>query len=149
MRKTLVGFMVLAIVLMTGCASMNDGKLSYNMTQSVSRSAGDVSMTALLDEGVNPKVVREYVNGLITLVQDETLDKMALRDAIFALATKLKLKNMSSYIDALIAVIPSHVSVVDKIPPDVRTALVSFLKDGALKGLDFYDPKRPPVKEGS
>ena len=70
MRKALTGLMaVVGILLMTGCASFNDGKMSYNMTQSVSRSAGDVSMTALLDAGTDPKVAREYVNGLIQLVR--------------------------------------------------------------------------------
>ena len=140
MKKLVI---VIVMFLMAGCVT--NEKLSWNMTQSVSRSGGDIAMTALLDEGADPVLARKYVNALIELIQDETLNKQALRDAAVALANKLKLKNAATYIDALIVVIPSHVKEIDKIPEDVRTALVSFLRDGAVRSLDLYDFKK--VKE--
>ena len=131
--------LVLIAVLGGGCQTTD---VSWNMTQSLSRSGGDIAMTALLDEGTDAKIAREYVDALILLIQDETLDKAALHDAAIALANKIGLKNAAAYIDALIAVIPSRVEEVNKIPADVRTALVSFLKDGALRAMDLYDPAK-------
>jgi hypothetical protein len=83
---------------------------------------------------------------LTQLFQDETLNKLALRDAAIALANKLKLKHAADYIDALIVVIPSHVTEIEKIPANVRTALVSFLKDGAVRALDLYDGSKNTVE---
>lgn len=136
-----LGLVVLALIAVLGSGCQSTG-VSWNMTQSLSRSGGDVAMTALLDEGTDAKIAREYVDALIMLIQDETLDKAALHDAAIALANKLGLKNAAAYIDALLAVIPSHVKEIDKIPADVRTALVSFLKDGALRAMDLYDPAK-------
>jgi hypothetical protein len=139
--------MVVVIVMMTGCASTEGGKLSWNMTQSVSRSGGDVAMTALLDEGVDAKKAREYVSALIQLIEKGDINKAALRTAALDLAKKLKLTGVADYIDALLAVVPGHVEEYQKIPPEVRTAIVSFLRDGAVHALDLYKADKAPKPE--
>jgi hypothetical protein len=136
--------MAMALMVMgSGCTTTGGGgedgaKLSYNMAQSLSRGGGDIAMTALLDEGVDPKMAREYVLGLSEIIGKGDLDKTALRDAALALATKCKIKGAAEYIDALLVVIPSHVKWNEKIPEQYRTALVSFLNDGAIRALDLY-----------
>ncbi len=144
-RILMVMVAVCAGLMLSGCATTggggDDGKiLTYNMTQSLSRSGGDIAMTELLDLGVDAKTAREYVNGLILLIKQGDLDKTALRTAALALAEKLKIKGAADYIDALLAVIPSHVKWNEKIPEPYRTALVSFLQDGAIRALDLYKP---------
>ena len=142
MKMLMAGMMV--ILLMTGCASLNDGKLSWNMTQSVSRSGGDMAMTALLDEGIDAKKTREYVAALIKLIEKGGIEKVALRQACLDIAAKLKLTGISDYIDALMVVIPGKIGEYEKIPLQYREAIVSFLRDGATHALDLYKPGKLP-----
>lgn len=145
MKRYLV-LLVAAVLVMvgTGCGTTTGGdesaKLSFNMTQSISRGSGDVAMTALLDQGVDPVKAKEYVQGLAELVGKGDVDKQALHDAAIALANKLKIKGAADYIDALLVVIPSHVKWNEKIPEQYRTALVSFLNDGAIRAVELYKP---------
>jgi hypothetical protein len=141
--------MVVIVVMMTGCASTSGGKLSYNMTQSVSRSGGDVAMTALLDEGVDAKKAREYVAALVQLIEKGDLDKVALRQACLDTAAKLKLTGVADYIDALMVVVPGKIGEYEKIPVEYREALVSFLRDGATRALDLYKADKKPKPDGS
>jgi len=148
MRQALAGLTVVIIVMVTGCASTDGGKLSWNMTQSVSRSGGDVAMTALLDEGVDAKKAREYVAALIKLVDAGDIDKVALRQACLDIAARLKLTGIADYIDALMVVIPGKIGEYEKIPLPVREALVSFLRDGATRALDLYKADKKPASDG-
>ena len=135
-------------MLVTGCQSLNNGKLSYNMTQSVSRSGGDVAMTALLDEGIDAGKAREYVAALTKFVEKGDIDKTALRQACLSIADKLKLTGVAEYIDALMIIIPGEIGEYQKIPEKYRIALVSFLRDGATRALDLYKADEKPVHEG-
>lgn len=149
MKRALAGLMVIVVVMMTGCASFSDKKLSWNMTQSVSRSGGDVAMTALLDEGVDAKKSREYVAALIQLIEKGDIDKVALRQACLDTAAKLKLTGVADYIDALMVVVPGRIGDYEKIPLKYREALVSFLRDGATHALDLYKAdKKPAAPDG-
>lgn len=145
MKRVVIALMVMSVMFMTGCQSMSDGKLSYNMTQSLSRSGGDVAMTALLDEGVDAKKSREYVAALTELIEKGELSKIALRQACLDLAVKLKITGAANYIDALMIVIPSRIAEYQEIPKDIRIALVSFLRDGATRALDLYKTDKKPA----
>jgi hypothetical protein len=141
--------MVVAIMMLTGCLTTDGGKLSWNMTQSVSRSGGDVAMTALLDEGVDAGKAREYVAALIPLIEKGDIDKVALRQGCLDIAAKLKLTGVADYIDALMIVIPGKIGEYEKIPVEYREALVSFLRDGATHALDLYKADKKPAKPGA
>jgi len=135
----------MTVVLLVGCQSMNDGNLSYNMTQSVARSGGDVAMTALLDEGVDATQAREYVTAIAKLLEDGTLSKATLRTGCQSIATKLKLTGVADYIDALMVIVPSKVAEYQQIPPEYRAAILSFLNDGAIRALDLYKADKKPA----
>jgi hypothetical protein len=143
MNKTAITIWASVIILAmnTGCKHTDgeDGPFSYNMKMSVSRSAGDVAMTALLDEGVSPEKATKYVDGLIQLFDEGTLNKVMLREAAARLANELELGTVADYIDAFIIVIPNEIGEIDNIPQTVRNALVSFLRDGAKRALILYD----------
>lgn len=143
MRHIVTLAAVLAILLGTGCASTEGHALSYNMTQSVSRSAGDIAMTALLDEGVDEVKARKYAEALAELVQGD-LSKAILREEAFRLADKFGLTGAADYIDALLSIVPSEISAVEKIPEKYHHALSSFLRDGAIRAMDIYDFSRAP-----
>lgn len=140
MKGMIATMMAVAIVMGSGCASTEGGKLSYNMTQSVSRSAGDVSMTALLDEGVDPVKGRVYAETLAELIDEGTLNKAGVREAAFDAANAVGLTGAADYIDALLAVVPVEYSEYERIPEKYRRALVSFLRDGAVRAVDLYVP---------
>lgn len=144
MRRVAVLMVAIAAMAMTGCASFYDGKLSWNMTQSVSRGGGDAAMTAMLDGGTDPEKARKYVSALIELLESGTINKAALRSAALKLASEMKLSGAVGYIDALMAVIPGRISQYEKIPSEYRDALISFLRDGAVRALDLYDPEKKP-----
>lgn len=146
MTRALIALVAMS-VLMTGCQSMSGGSMSYNMRQSVSRSGGDVAMTALLDEGVDAKKAREYVVALTRFVEKGDVDKIALRQACLSIAEKLKLTGVAEYVDALMIVIPGEIGEYQKIPEKYRKALVSFLRDGATRALDLYKADEKPVLE--
>ena len=136
------------MAVMCGCASTRDG-LSYNMTQSASRSAGDIAVTALLDEGKDAEKIKAYITSMVEFLEsgETTLSKEALKSAAFKIATKVKLEDASDYIDALISVVPSKIKGGEKIPDEYKDALLSFLKDGALRAMELYDVSKKPVEK--
>jgi len=147
MRRVAALVVVLAMAT-TGCASFYDGKLSWNMTQSVSRGGGDAAMTAMLDGGTDAQKAREYVSALIELLESGTIDKATLRSAALRLASEMGLTGAVGYVDALMAIVPGHISQYQKIPQKYRDALLSFMRDGAVRALDLYNPdKRPKPSE--
>ena len=142
MKRVMIALMVASAILVTGCQSTSGGKLSFNMTQSLSRGAGDAAMTALLDEGVDAKQARAYVIAISEVIGKGEIDKYTLRTACYSIAKKLKLTNIGSYIDALMLVIPGEIAEYQKIPEQYRTAILSFLDDGAIRALDLYKAEK-------
>ena len=111
----------LLFVLAVGCKTTDssDGGvvLSYNMTQSVSRSAGDVAMTALLEEDVvSPEKARLYVEDVASFLETGSINKTTLNATVFGLAQKYGLTGMSDYIDSLISIVPSDLGMNETIP---------------------------------
>jgi len=139
LKKTIgIAGLFILCVLSSGCASTEGKALSYNMTQSVARSGGDVAMTALLDEGVDSDKARRYALALAELVQSGDINKALLREKAYELALKYELNGAADYIDTLLAVIPSSVGEVNFLPAKYKDAIVSFLKDGAVRAMDLY-----------
>jgi hypothetical protein len=131
--------MLAAAAMLTGCVTTDDTgkkKVSYtqNMQQATWRSGGDLAMTALLDSGADSEEAVKYVNAVIAFLEEGDTTKELFRVKVLALAPF----GYSDYVDALIAVVPSSVSWNEKIPANIRTGLVSFLKDGALHGASLY-----------
>jgi hypothetical protein len=106
------------------------------MTQSLSRSGGDIAMTEALDKGVDKAKAKEFVQALIDLIEKGQLNKNLLQIEANALAVKYGIP--SAYVSALVAVIPNDVGVNDLIPDKWKTALLSFLRDGAMRAADLY-----------
>jgi len=131
--------MVSCLVFAQGCKTTGAGTdLSYNMKQAVSRSAGDVAMTALLDDGADAKQAGEYVQGLVKLFEVAKLDKATFRMAAHSTAKRVGLTDAADYIDVLVSIVPSDVGEIEQIPLKYRKALLSFLQDGALRALALY-----------
>jgi hypothetical protein len=49
----------------------------------------------------------------------------------------------ADWADALLTVV-DEVPLEQKIPPEIRDALLSFLRDGALYGASLYDDSKKP-----
>ena len=141
----IVGFAVLVLGL-TGCWGTTGGSekkplLSYNMTQSLSRSAGDIAMTEALDKGVDKAKAREFVDAIINLIVRGEISKNILQTSANALAVKYGIP--SAYVSALVAVVPNDVGVDELIPDKWKTPLLSFLRDGAIRAADLYKDQTP------
>jgi len=135
---------ILPVLFVTGCASIGPQpddpkqKVSWNMTQSLSRCGGDVAMTALLDSGINKDEATKFVQAIIDLLKQGQIQRDTFRTAVVAIAKG----KYTDYIDSLFLVIPSSIGATDYIPEDIRQILISFLQDGALHAAALYDPKR-------
>lgn len=134
----------LIMLMVTGCQSFGpqpdnqDQKVSWNMTQSISRSGGDIAMTALLDSGINKDEATKFVQAVIDLLKQGQIQRDTFRTAVVSISKG----KYSDYIDSLFMVIPSSIGATDYIPEDIKQILISFLQDGALHAAALYDPKR-------
>jgi hypothetical protein len=138
-------WVLLLLVLTTGCVTLEEKGYSYNLQQATARSTGDLAMTALLDEGVNQAEAVSFCNAVIKFVEDGAITKSLLREGVAnLLATKFNRPEYVNYSDSIFLFIPSQIDANQKIPADIRKAILSFLKDGALHGAALYDPSRPP-----
>lgn len=141
MNKMTLMVALATAVLFTGCVTTDSGEkknFSYNMQQATWRSGGDLSMTALLDSGVDKTEAVNFANAIAAFVEDGTITKELFKAKVLSVAPF----GYSDYIDALFSVIPSEVSLNEKIPENVRIGLSSFLKDGAIRGAELYNVER-------
>jgi len=138
MKKILL---LAVLVLMTGCQTTK--VWTYNMKQATARGSGDVAMTALLDQGVKKEEAEAFCKAAIKWLEEGKLTKVLLKDKCYELLKKHDRLQYADYLDALFAVIPSDVGYNQELPPEVRTALISFLKDGALHGSGLYREAPP------
>jgi len=133
---------IVPVLLFTGCASIGpqsddpNQKVSWNMTQSLSRSGGDIAMTAVLDTGVNKDEAVKFVQALIDLLKQGQIQRDVFRTQVYALAKG----RYADYIDTLFLLIPSSIGPTTYIPEDIKQVLLSFLQDGALYAAKLYDP---------
>ena len=125
---------------MVGC---NHTKiLTWNMQQATYRSAGDIAMTGLLDANVSQPEATRYVRALVAFLERGEVTKAALRDAVYAAIPDGQQAAFRPYVDSLLLVIPSQIQANQQIPLDVRIALISFLRDGALRASELYQEGR-------
>jgi len=129
---------------LTGCASMGGGKVwTWNQRQALSRSGGDIAMTALLDQGVDKAEAVEVCRSIAEYLESGAVSKEVFQKYVY----KLVPVAYADWVDALFLVI-GNVELEEQIPAEVRTALVSFLRDGALYGAGLYKDEHKPAEEG-
>jgi len=146
--KEVMMVMMLGLVFMTGCVSTES--YTYNLQQSTARSAGDVAMTVLLDEGIKKDEAVALCNALVKFLEDGKITKSILRDGVNKLlTTTFKSPQYSSYVDGVFLLIPSDIDANEKIPENIRQLIISFVKDGAVHAANLYDPAHLPKKEDS
>ena len=134
---------VVALVLFCcGCQTTN--VWTPNMRNSAARSAGDMAMTAVLDQGVDKAEAESFCKAMIKWLESGTFTKLVFREKCYDLLEKHDRLKYVDYLDALFALIPSQVGYHDQIPPDIKEALISFLKDGALHSSALYKPQELP-----
>lgn len=140
MKTMKVLVVAMLAVVMTGCVTTDEetGKkkvsYTYNMQQATWRSGGDLAMTALLDTGIDKAEAVEFANAVVAFLESGEIVKSVFRAKVLEVAPV----GYADYVDALFSVVPSEVSFNEKIPENVRTGLVSFLKDGAGRAAELY-----------
>ena len=88
MRRIDVSGMAVAVLMMvfallaSGCAS--SGKVwTWNQRQALSRSGGDVAMTALLDQGVDKAEAVELCNALIVFLESGDVSRAVFQKHVY------------------------------------------------------------------
>ena len=137
--KTLVTLaLVFACIGLTGCGTFGSKKVwTYNLQQSLCRSGGDVAMTMILDQGVNKDEAVALCNALIKFLEsDPTATVISFKLQVNAFVEKNP--SFANFVNRLFLVIPSDVGDYVQIPSQVKSSLLSFLKDGAVYGAGLY-----------
>jgi hypothetical protein len=134
-----ISVLLIGLIFTTGCTSLYGENHSWNMRQSIARSAGDTAMTAMFNEGVNQEKAIQYVNSLIEFLESGSLNKSSISDAAYRIAQDVGLRDASDYISMLLSVIPKKINNHEQIPEEVRDVLLSFLRDGAIRASELYD----------
>ena len=120
--------------------------MTWNLKHSGYRSAGDISVTALLDQtGVDKAEVLEFCEAAIAFLESGSTTKHLFQVKIRELASA----KFVDYIDALFVVIPNRVKLNDQIPPEVKDGLLSFLRDGAVHAVGLYKEEHRPSDDDS
>lgn len=110
---------------------------TYNLKQSLARSGGDVAMTMVLDQGVDKKVAVGFCESVIALFQqDANITSAAFKEKICADAACNPA--LSGLADKAIALLPSDLVDTEAMPPEIKDAIVSFMRDGAIYGATMY-----------
>jgi len=141
---TLVPVLAMMVAL-TGCETI---KVTWNQQNEWAIAGGANAVVPVLDYTDTTKdQAAEFATALIAFIDKGEVSKQALRDEAAVLAEKLKIEKYESYINALIAVLPSETDLNEKIPEDSRVLLVSALKNGTLAAIERYDESKKPVAE--
>lgn len=145
--KSLMMVMALVCVL-TGCVTGITGSgtgqtgnpvWTYNMQQALLRSAGDVAVVLMLDQGVSVADATTIVNTLIVLVKSSDVTIVAVNAKIATLAKQYPL--VTTFVDRLNSAIPVGIGTDAQLSPEAKADLLAFLQDGALYGISTYQPK--------
>jgi len=143
MRRLAICITFGVVPFLMGCTGV--GKVvTWNMRQSGYRSAGDIAMTALLDQtNVEKTEAKEFCEAAIAFLEEGSTTKHLFQAKVRDIAPA----KFVDYIDALFVVIPNRVGLNDQIPDNVKTGLLSFLRDGAVYAIGLYkDEHKPPAQ---
>ena len=146
--KRHVGLIVVMVAAwgLAGCVHTggDGGKVwTWNQRQALSRSGGDIAMTALLDQGVDKKEAVEICKAVAEYVEDGALSKAMFQKYVI---DRIPVQ-YADWADALFLIL-ENVGLEEKIPPEIRAALLSFLNDGAIYGANLYKDEHRPKPEG-
>lgn len=144
MKKLLSVWLVVSVALLCpGCALLGgyqgDGPRfwTYNLKQSLARSGGDVAMTMALDQGVDKKVAVGFCEAIIALFQqDANVTGLTLKAKLAELAKQNPA--LTSLANKLLDVLPTSLVDTEALPPEIKDAIISFLRDGAIYGATMY-----------
>lgn len=142
--KTIGMLVVVGIAMLGfGCASTGGstggttGKVwTYNLQQALARSGGDVAMTMALDQGVSKQDAVGLCNALIVFIEGGDVTLAALNAKINDLSANKP--QFASFVGKLNSAIPLGIGKTERIPPEVKSVLLSFLRDGAVYGATMY-----------
>jgi len=140
MRNWAVAAIVAGMAFLPGCKTTDDSFWTWNQRQALARSGGDVAMTALIDQGVNKAEAVEVCMAILRYVESGDMSKAVFQKYVLE-------KIPPAYVDwadALFVVL-DNVGLEEQIPPEVRTALISFLRDGAIYGASLYKDGHKPT----
>jgi hypothetical protein len=99
-------------------------------------------MTALIDQGVDKVEAVEVCKAIAAYIEDGSMSKAMFQKYV----TDKIPPAYADWADALFLVL-ENVELQEQIPPEIRTALLSFLNDGALYGAKLYKDEHAPKEE--
>jgi len=147
MKRAWSLILVSVMVVATGCQNTQGGGDSnvwtWNQRQALSRSGGDIAMIALLDQGADKAEAIEICQAIAEYVQDGALSKAMFQKYVI---DKIP-PQYADWADALFLIL-DNVGLEEKIPSEIRDAILSFLNDGAIYGAGLYKDEHKPKPEG-
>ena len=144
MKKGLTVTLVAAIVVLAGCETTDSKVWTWNQRQALARSGGDIAMTALIDQGVDKAEAVEVCKAIAEYIENGAMSKIVFQKYV----TDKVPTAYADWADALFLIL-DNVGLEEQIPPEIRTAILSFLNDGALYGAKLYSDEHAPKSEST